>query len=422
MIEWCVNNEEAEVVAICDASEVVRERVSEYLRKNDYSSEIYEDFEAFLRHDMDAVVLANYANEHAPFAIRCLEKGLHVMSEVLPVQTLSEAVQLVEAVEKSNKIYAYAENYCYMPAPAEMKRLYERGDLGEFEYGEGEYVHNCADCWHSITYGDPNHWRNRMSALYYCTHSVGPLLHITGLRPVQVSGFELPHNESAHRVGYKGGSGAIEMVRLENGAMIKSFHALTLKGNSVWYNLYGTKGSVESERESVGEYGVAKTYLRKYSDEYPQGEWAKYRPAPDGKIVEGAFGVNGENSYTVKQRDEALNEFMKAGHNGSDHFTMKNFVKAVRGENAEIIDVYEALDMAFVGLFGYFSALEGGKSMDIPNFRNRSEREKYRTDTRCTDPKKAGDQWIPSYSKGDPDISDETYARMRELYERDLKK
>ena len=93
MIEWCVNNKEAEVVAICDASEVVRERVSEYLRKNDYSSEIYEDFEAFLRHDMDAVVLANYANEHAPFAIRCLGKGLHVMSEVLPVQTLSEAVQ-----------------------------------------------------------------------------------------------------------------------------------------------------------------------------------------------------------------------------------------------------------------------------------------------------------------------------------------
>ncbi len=33
---------------------------------------------------MDAVVLANYAHEHAPFAIRCLNEGKHVLSEVLP--------------------------------------------------------------------------------------------------------------------------------------------------------------------------------------------------------------------------------------------------------------------------------------------------------------------------------------------------
>ena len=48
---------------------------------------------------MDAVVLANYANEHAPFAIRCMEEGKHVFSEVLPVQTMKEAVELIEAVE-----------------------------------------------------------------------------------------------------------------------------------------------------------------------------------------------------------------------------------------------------------------------------------------------------------------------------------
>ena len=47
---------------------------------------------------MDAVVLANYANEHAPFAIKCLNKGLHVFSEVLPVQTMKEAVESLLAV------------------------------------------------------------------------------------------------------------------------------------------------------------------------------------------------------------------------------------------------------------------------------------------------------------------------------------
>ena len=31
-----------------------------------------------LEHDMDAVVLANFATEHAPFAVKALEKGFHV--------------------------------------------------------------------------------------------------------------------------------------------------------------------------------------------------------------------------------------------------------------------------------------------------------------------------------------------------------
>ena len=52
---------------------------------------------------------------------------------------MKEAVELIEAVEESGLIYAYGENYCYMPAPYEMKKLYKSGEIGEFEYGEGEY-------------------------------------------------------------------------------------------------------------------------------------------------------------------------------------------------------------------------------------------------------------------------------------------
>ena len=67
---------------------------------------------------------------------------------------------LVEAVEESGLVYAYGENYCYMSTTYEMKKLYESGEIGEFEYGEGEYIHNCESIWPSITYGEPDHWRN----------------------------------------------------------------------------------------------------------------------------------------------------------------------------------------------------------------------------------------------------------------------
>lgn len=36
------------------------------------------------------------------------------MSEVLPCETMAQAVELVETVERTGLVYCYAENYCYM--------------------------------------------------------------------------------------------------------------------------------------------------------------------------------------------------------------------------------------------------------------------------------------------------------------------
>ena len=100
MINFCKTSKNAKVVAICDKSEQAMAEQKKYI---DDSVTCYSTFDEFIKHDMDAVVLANYANEHAPFAIRCLEAGKHVFSEVLPVQTMKEAVELVEAVERTGK-------------------------------------------------------------------------------------------------------------------------------------------------------------------------------------------------------------------------------------------------------------------------------------------------------------------------------
>ena len=83
----------------------------------------------------------------------------------------------------------------------------------------------------------------------------------------------------------------------------------------------------------------------------------------------------------------------------------------------DVNDVYEAMDMFLPGMFAYYSVLEGGKSMDIPNLRDPEERAKWKNDTRCTDPNVAGDMLIPSYSKGNPDFPDSTYDRIRKMYE-----
>ena len=116
MINYCERSDNAVVVAICDKNPEVLETQRRTLRDDRIT--YYDNFEDFLRHDMDAVVLANYANEHAPFAIRAMRRGLHVFSEVLPCQTMKEAVDLAEAVRDMGYMPEQVQDF--YPTPSTM--------------------------------------------------------------------------------------------------------------------------------------------------------------------------------------------------------------------------------------------------------------------------------------------------------------
>lgn len=399
MIKYCKRAENAEVVAICDKNP----EALEDQRKNAEGLNItfYDNFEDFIKHDMDAVVLANYANEHAPFAIKAMKLGKHVFSEVLPVQTMKEAVELIEAVEETGMIYVFGENYCYMPATYEMKKLYEQDKIGEFEYGECEYIHNCEPIWPSITYGEKDHWRNNVYSTFYCTHSLGPIIHMTGLRPVSVTGFEGTKNERKLRIGAKSGAFGIEMVTLENGGIIKSIHGDLYK-NSIWYSVYGSKGRMESAREDAndGYYNKIHVDCDKFSGQYGGKKLESYNPVHE--LADKAEGF---------------------GHGGSDFYSMYHFVEKIKGNpDADVIDVYEAMDMFLPGLFAYRSILDGGAPKEIPNLREKAIRDLWRNDTACTDPKVAGDMLLPTFSKGTPEIEDSVYEYMKQRWDEECKK
>ena len=82
-----------ELAAICDTWEERLLAEGEAL-----NVQTFVDYDEFLGCDMDAVVLANYFHEHAPFAIEALNAGMHVMSETAACHTLGEGVALARAV------------------------------------------------------------------------------------------------------------------------------------------------------------------------------------------------------------------------------------------------------------------------------------------------------------------------------------
>ena len=394
MINVMAKHPDAQLVAICDKYSPLLDKCKKLADDAGINVKLHLDFEKFINEDMDAVVLANYANEHAPFAIRLLKTGRHIVSEVLPVKTLAEAVELTEAVESSGKIYTYAENYCYFAATQEMKRLYKNGDIGEFYHGEGEYVHDCSGIWPEITYGERYHWRNTMYSTFYCTHSLGPILTITGQRPVKVVGFETPNSVYMENVGARAGTSAMILCQMNNGATVKSLHGnLRRLPDSIWYSIYGDNGMMESDR---WDGGVNRIHVYREGDAIAKTA-VSYQP-------------------TLKV-DPAL-AALSGGHSGSDFYTMHYFLQKLLGREGgdECIDVYTALDMGLPGLLAYRSILDGNIPLEVPDFRKPEVRELYRNDRKTTSPEAAQEDILPICSYGEKDIPDSTYEKVRKTW------
>lgn len=340
--------DEAEVVALCDRDE----KALTQARSKVPGAAAYHSYEDMLGTDLDAVVLCNYCPDHAPAAIQTMESGKHVLSEVIACGTVAEGVALARTVEKTKQVYMFAENYCYMAFIQEMRRLYEAGELGEFRYGEGEYVHFARDILHRIVdVNIPDHWRLWIPPTYYCTHSLGPLLRITGLRPVEVAGAVVPSSMSGWTHGLRSDFG-VEIVRLNNGALVKSLHGggCPREPWSPWYVAYGTEGVIENRR------------------------W------PDSNEVTLYLDGQGEpKTYTAEfptHKDQAR----ESGHWGGDWFVMYEFLKSIRSGNKPDIDVYMALDMTLPGLLAWRSALNGGGFVKVPDMRREDVRKRCEND------------------------------------------
>lgn len=390
MIQVLLHHPEAELVAVCDKYQPLLDKAKEEAEAAGLNIRVFNNFDDFLAYDMDAVILANYATEHATFAIRCLRAGKHVMSEVLPSETMAQAVELIETIEETGLVYTYAENYCYMDLTFEMWRKYREGEIGDVTYAECEYVHDCASCWLDITYGDPNHWRNHLCPTFYCTHSLGPIMTITGRRPVQVVGFENPPIEEFYHLGHAGGhASGIEMVTLDNGAIVKSIHGpLKLEPSHTDYKVYATKGYLGTSGNNVRLY------------------------------KEGPQTCQGENTYYEPEKfvspDLAKNSGM-ATHGGSDFYPTHFFIEKILGrpDGKWAIDVYQAVDMGICGILAFRSILAGNKPMKVPDLRDPAQRDEWRHDNVCTNAAVAGDQVLPCSSYPERPVPAEEAAANR---------
>ena len=342
--------EGVEVAAMCDLDEALLEKVS----KEHNIPKTYRVFDDMMESDIDAVVIATPMQCHVPQAIAALEAGKHVLSEVTAGVTMDELWWLKESVEKSGKTYMYAENYCYMPYCQQIRQMVRQGLFGEVYYGECEYLHNVTGL---MVY--PNgktswrtYWQLGKRGNFYPTHSLGPMMQwFEGDRVRSVSCFSAGHHN-----GLRQDDTTVTMCQTDAGKLIKLRVDCTSPRphNMTGYQLQGTKGAFESAREYGPGAGKNIVWLDSMGESVDRAKWRNLADLSE---------------YLPERYRKATEEQNHAGHGGGDFFLVQDFVDAIREGKKPDIDIYQACEWTAVGLLSELSVMNGGKTIDVPNFR-----------------------------------------------------
>ena len=340
-----------DVVAGCDYNEHMRVN----FLKHSPDAFVTSNEDEFLKQDFDAVLLATFCPAHGPHAIKCLQAGKHVLSEVTAFFSLAEGVQLVEEVEKRGLVYNLAENYPFSAANMWLANRWREGLFGDMMYAEYEYVHECRSLAYTYIDGVPvqpghtvHNWRSWFNFHYYCTHSLGPVMLITGTRPTMVEAFP----SQSHIAGYLAGpadNGTItpSLIQMNNGGIVRNLMGATTN-DTHHQRIWGTRGAFE-----IGHDGV--------------------------RLRLGASGVSPK--LQVHPRWEGLGELAaQTGHGGGDFWTLYYFAREIFTGEPAPWNIYASCDVTIPGIQALRSSREGGQPKEVPDFRSHADRDRYRDD------------------------------------------
>lgn len=119
--------ENAQVVAVCDVrTDMAKEKV------NDENVHIYADFDELLANEnVDIVDICTPSYMHKEMSIKALECGKHVLCEKPMSLNSEDTAKIIEAAEKSGKMFMTAHVVRFMRPYIALKQIIEGGTLGK---------------------------------------------------------------------------------------------------------------------------------------------------------------------------------------------------------------------------------------------------------------------------------------------------
>ncbi|MFA5645549.1 MAG: Gfo/Idh/MocA family oxidoreductase [Candidatus Ratteibacteria bacterium] len=328
---------DVKITAVCDIDSDKVASVGDLFRVPENNR--FAIFDDFLNADTDIVIVATPIPLHTEHTIRSLEAGKHVLCEQTVAYTVEECQKVVDAVKKSGKKYMMAENYTYFHYIREWKKVVESGRIGEIFYAEGEYIHDILDLLVNKETGE-YYWRNERPPVWYCAHTLGPILMIMNDRIVEgcgvTSGFK-SFPQYSDRPGFL--DFELGLFKTEKGAVVKILRSqVSASPHFVWYSLYGTKGHLENRRAR----GEGLLYVRNETEK------------------------NGELFTSETSNPNAPEEARSGGHGTSEYYMIRDFLASIVNDTTPPIDVLRATEWTIPGIIAHQSAMQNGKWLEVP--------------------------------------------------------
>ena len=312
----------------------------------------YQDFDDVLADpSVDVVHINTPLQLHADQAVAALDAGKHVACTIPMATTVEDCRRIVEAQQRSGRVYMMMETTLYSREFLHLKDLYLRGELGRLQFLRASH--------HQDMTGWPAYWEG-MPPMHNATHAIAPTLGLAGhqaesvactgsgaIHPEMVAAYGSPFAIETAHIRFLGSDVAAEVTR-HLWAVARQYRES--------FDVYGSIRSFEwaqveggPHRIHVGEQPVD-TEVPDFADRLPQ-EIRRFTRA----------GVYGEGEETHRS-------FVQGGHGGSHPHLVDALMRAVLGTAPAYPDAVRAANITCAGLLSHASAMAGGTRLPLPDW------------------------------------------------------
>lgn len=303
--------------------------------------------------EIDAIHINSPIGAHAEMTIAALSAGKHCACTVPAATTIAELEAICKARKASGKVYMMMETAVYTREFLFVKELAARGDLGRIQFLRGSHQQDMSVGWPEYWWGFP--------PMHYATHAVSPLFALAGKVPEKVNCYGSGRIREEYIPRY-GSPFAVEsaLFKLRNSDLAcevtRSLYE-TVRQYRESFDIYGEKQSFEWE-QLIGENPVLHT----------GGEEARHVEIPDSGHLLPPEIAGFTKAGVYDDEHQHLSFFQGGGHGGSHPHMVHEFISAILEDRPSAVDAPVAAAWTAAGICAHQSALEGGRTVEVPDF------------------------------------------------------
>lgn len=361
------------------ATDVIPARAAQLVSENGLAGTFCSFEEMIASPTIDAIAIFTQRWTHGPLVVAALRAGKHVYSAVPMAISVDEIATIIDTVRETGLTYMMGETSYYNPATVFARQKVADGSFGRLFYGEGDYVHDMdLGFYEAYQYSGGENWKSTASypPLLYPTHSIGGVLGAWPTFATAVSAVGTVDDrgdgvfDRAVSQFDNDFSNATALLELDGGGAVRvnEFRRVGYPSHlrESRFRWFGTEGSFEQlaltsvwqTKEGVEDVDLIDTHASVSPDD---PSVARIAPALRDAFLSGYARI-----HDLERIPEALRS-LPNGHEGSHHFLVDDFVRAVATNTLPPIHAWQAARFTLPGIIAHESARRGGERRTIPD-------------------------------------------------------